>query len=50
MLKTQRLALDHRTPIALGGQTTLSNVRIVHHRCNHRAGSQLGGNLRRWSR
>jgi 5-methylcytosine-specific restriction endonuclease McrA len=42
MLQGQRLALDHIVPRALGGQTTRSNVRIVHYADNHRAGSQLG--------
>jgi 5-methylcytosine-specific restriction endonuclease McrA len=42
MLATQRLALDHRVPIAKGGQTTRSNCRIVHYRCNYLAASRLG--------
>jgi 5-methylcytosine-specific restriction endonuclease McrA len=46
MLQHHRLALDHRIPVALGGQTTLENVRIAHHDCNQRAGSKLGGTVR----
>lgn len=36
---TQKLALDHSTPLALGGTV---GDRIVHYSCNHRAGSKLG--------
>jgi 5-methylcytosine-specific restriction endonuclease McrA len=42
MHRTHRLALDHVVPVAIGGQTVIGNVRIVHYRCNHLAGSQLG--------
>jgi 5-methylcytosine-specific restriction endonuclease McrA len=42
MHRTQRLALDHIVPVALRGQTVIGNVRIVHDRCNHLRGSQLG--------
>jgi len=46
MLQHQRLALDHRIAVALGGTTTLENVRITHHDCNQRAGSRLGATMR----
>ena len=46
MLQHQRLALDHRIAVALGGTTTHDNVRITHHDCNQRAGSRLGGTMR----
>lgn len=42
MLQHHRLALDHRIARALGGPTTLHNVRITHHDCNLRAGARLG--------
>jgi 5-methylcytosine-specific restriction endonuclease McrA len=50
MQATQRLALDHRIPVALGGPTTLANVRITHYHCNHKAGSRLGAALSNLSR
>jgi 5-methylcytosine-specific restriction endonuclease McrA len=46
MHRTQRLALDHIIPMALGGQTVIGDVRIVHERCNAIAGSQLGNTRR----
>jgi 5-methylcytosine-specific restriction endonuclease McrA len=46
MLQHHRLALDHRVAVALGGTTTIENVRITHHDCNQRAGSRLGGVIR----
>lgn len=39
MERSQKLALDHSTPVALGGTV---GDRIVHYSCNHRAGSKLG--------
>ena len=46
MLQHHRLALDHRIAVALGGATTIENVRITHHDYNQRAGSRLGGTVR----
>jgi len=43
MLPGQRLQLDHSIPLALGGTT---GDRIVHGRCNERAGARLGNLIR----
>jgi hypothetical protein len=45
MLREQRLQLDHQVPRAIGGLG--GPVRIVHGRCNERAGGKLSQNLRR---
>lgn len=43
MLRSQRLDLDHSTPLVLGGT---QGDRIVHASCNRSAGASLGNRLR----
>ena len=45
LLYGQKLEVDHRIPVALGGGEDLSNLRVVHRGDNRRAGGALGARI-----